>query len=168
MIPPPFGVDHWRPPKFTGHKNHRALQQTPLLQILHQCRETLIEEWSQGTAKPVFVVVVRIPLAVLVTGSRNESAAGLHQPSSQEHALADTMAAVLVFRFLRLLRKIEGLLDARVEQHLERLLLECIHLRKLGQLFFLAEVTIDDFQHRAAIVDGFGSSLDLGRLRFGS
>ena len=108
-------------------------------------------------AQASLIVVVRIPLAMLVAGSRHESATGFHQPPGQEHTLPYPMAAVLVFRFLRLLRKIKSLLDTRVEEHLERLLLECVHLRKLGQFLFLAEVAIDDAQHRTAIVDGFGA-----------
>ncbi len=157
MIPPTFGINHRRSSELTGHKHHRALKQTALFQVFHQRRETLIEQRSQRASQAFLIVVVCIPLAVLVTGGRHESAASFHQTARQEHALPYPMAAVLVFRFFRLLRKIKGLFDARVEKHLERLLLECVHLRKLGQLLFLAEMPIDDTQHRAAIVDGFGA-----------
>ena len=80
MIPPTFRIDHRRPSELAGHKHHRALEQTTLLQIFHQGGKTLIEQRSERAAQTSFIVVVRIPLAVLVAGSRHESATGFHQP----------------------------------------------------------------------------------------
>ena len=92
MIPPTFGIDHRRSPEFAGDQHHRALEQTTLLEILHQGRKALIQQRSQGAAQASFIVVVCIPLAMLVTGSRHESAAGFHQAPGQEHALPYSMA----------------------------------------------------------------------------
>src|SRR6185436_4380996 len=99
MIPPTFGIDHRRSSELASHKHHRALEQTTLLQIFHQGGKTLIEQRSECVAQTSLIIVVRIPLAVLVAGSRHESATAFHQPPGQEHTLPYPMAAVLVFCF---------------------------------------------------------------------
>src|SRR5262245_20220968 len=107
MIPATFGIDHRRSSELACHKYHRAFEQTTLPQIFHQGRKTLIEQRSECVAQTSFIIVVRIPLAMLVAGSRHESTTSFDQAPGQEHTLPYSMAAVLVFRLLRLLRKIK-------------------------------------------------------------
>src|SRR5262245_4165495 len=94
-----------------------------------------------------------VPLVCLVSGGGDEPTAGFYQSSSQQDALSRPIAAIAILGLFGFFRKVKGFPECRGQDHFQSLILESIHLGKLGDFYLLTVVLIDDSQHFATVLD---------------
>ena len=137
MVAPAHRVDLWRAAKFAHHHHERFVEQTACLHVGDERRERLIELRAQHIAHPPGVIGVRVPqraalhfrFAFARPVDLHEPHAGLHEPTPEQHALAEFVAAVIVPQRARLRFQIERPPARFGMQHFERLL---VHVAQLG------------------------------------
>lgn len=137
--------------EFTHGKHEGRVQQTSLFKVLQKSRKRLVQDRHQLI--PVFsvVVAVRIPGIELVTGSGDEAAARLDQPTRQKHALAESVVPVRVLALLRFFGKVKGVPYGRRQDHVLGLPREGIPISLLGNSGLLPVTPVNDLQERATV-----------------
>ena len=167
MVASVSGVHLGAPPEFSHGDHQGGLEQPALVQVLQQGRESLIEGWNQNVAVAPVVVTVSVPLVVLVSGSRHETAPRLHQPPGQQDALPESVQPVGLPGFGGLLGNIEGILHRRVQHHPQGLLGEGVHPARFGLLHLVAVDPLHHFPKGEPVLEPLGRDR-LGQSQIGN
>ena len=94
---------------------------------------------------------MRVPGIAVITGRGDKTGSGFHQPARQKQTLPNGIAPVGVLGLVRFFGKVERLLHARRQYHLQGFLPESVHLRVLCAFDRVAVIVIDYVQEHPAV-----------------
>src|SRR5262249_36730157 len=141
MVPPCSIIYFGCPSKFGREQDEGGREHATLVEIADEGSESLIES-RHLAADAVADVVVMIPTAI---SERHETNTGFDESAGEQHALASSVAAVIIAEFVGFFLDVEGVACFFRAHHSVSALVEGIHSGERIGFFQGAEVGIDDF-----------------------